>query len=68
MLDMNINVPNKKLEKILKSEKNIKKAYNMLSQRITMRLYLEYTMNQPLTNGYRTSTTSGGVNIRFSLM
>ena len=43
-------------------------AEYMLSQRITMRLYLEYTMNQPLTNGYRTSTTSGGVNIRFSLM
>ena len=35
---MDINVPNKKLEKILKSEKNIKKAYNMLSQRIMMRI------------------------------
>ena len=43
-------------------------AEYMLSQRITMRVYLEYTMNQPLTNGYRTSTTSGGVNLRFSLM
>ncbi len=46
------------------------KAYAeyMLSERITFRLYLEYTMNQPLTNGYRTSTTSGGINMRFSLM
>lgn len=38
MLNMDINVPNKKLEKILKSEKNIKKAYNKLSQRIMMRI------------------------------
>ena len=43
-------------------------AEYMLSERITFRLYLEYTMNQPLTNGYRTSTTSGGLNMRFSLM
>ena len=43
-------------------------AEYMLSERITFRLYLEYTMNQPLTNGYRTSTTSGGINMRFSLM
>ncbi len=46
------------------------KAYAeyMLSDRITTRFYVEYTMNQPLTNGYRTSTTSGGINLRFSLM
>ncbi|MCQ2606346.1 MAG: cell surface protein SprA [Bacteroidales bacterium] len=43
-------------------------AEYMLNERITFRLYLDYTMNQPLTNGYRTSTTSGGVNMRFSLM
>lgn len=43
-------------------------AEYMLSDRITLRFYLEYTMNQPLTNGYRTSTTSGGLNIRLSLM
>lgn len=43
-------------------------AEYMLSERITLRFYVEYTMNQPLTNGYRTSTTSGGVNMRFSLM
>lgn len=35
---MDIDIPNKKLEKILKSEKNIKKAYNTLSQRIMMRI------------------------------
>lgn len=35
---MKINVPNKKLEKILMSEKNIKKEYNKLSQRLMMRI------------------------------
>lgn len=35
---MYINVPNKKLEKILKSEKNIKKVYNKLDKRIMMRI------------------------------
>ena len=35
---MKINVPTKKLEKILMSEKNIKKEYNKLSQRLMMRI------------------------------
>ena len=35
---MKINVPDRKLEKILMSEKNIKKEYNVLSQRIMMRI------------------------------
>lgn len=40
----------------------------MINDRFTVRIYLDYSMNQPLTNGYKTSTLSGGVNIRFTLI
>lgn len=35
---MKINVPNNKLEKILSSEKNIKKEYNEISKRLMLRI------------------------------
>ncbi len=38
MVRVKINVPDRKLEKILSSEKNIKKAYNTISQRLMMRI------------------------------
>ncbi len=40
----------------------------MLNERFTIRLFLDYNMNAPLTNGYKTSSWNGGVNLRFSLM
>jgi len=40
----------------------------MLNERFTLRLFLDYNMNQPLTNGYKTSSWNGGLNLRFSLI
>jgi cell surface protein SprA len=40
----------------------------MLNERFTLRVYLDYNMNSPYTNGYRTSSWSGGINLRFSLI
>jgi len=40
----------------------------MINNRFTVRLYLDHNINRPLTNGYPTSTMSGGVNLRFTLM
>jgi cell surface protein SprA len=39
-----------------------------INDRFTVRLYLDHNINRPLTNGYKTSTMSGGVNLRFTLM
>jgi cell surface protein SprA len=40
----------------------------MINERFTVRIYLDHNINRPLTNGYKTSTMSGGVNLRFTLM
>jgi cell surface protein SprA len=40
----------------------------MLNERFTLRVYLDYNMNSPYTNGYQTSSWSGGINLRFSLI
>ena len=40
----------------------------MVNERLTVRIYLDHNINRPLTNGYKTSTMSGGVNLRFTLM
>ncbi len=39
-----------------------------INERFTVRIYLDHNINKPLTNGYKTSTMSGGVNLRFTLM
>ena len=40
----------------------------MLNERFTLRFFLDYNLNSPYTNGYNTSSVSGGVNLRFSLI
>lgn len=40
----------------------------MLNERFTFRIFLDYNMNSPYTNGYKTSSWNGGVNLRFSLI
>ncbi|MFO7869107.1 MAG: cell surface protein SprA [Bacteroidales bacterium] len=40
----------------------------MLNERFTVRVYLDYNINSPYTNGYKTSSLSGGINLRFSLI
>ena len=39
-----------------------------LTQQVTIRTFCDWTLNQPRTNGYKTTNTNFGVNLRLSLM
>jgi len=40
----------------------------MLTQQFTIRAFVDYTLNQPRTNGYKMANTNFGINLRFSLI
>ena len=40
----------------------------MLTQQFTIRTFFDWTINQPRTNGYKTSNKNFGVNLRFTLI